>query len=60
MQIHWDAIPKEFDPQFKKVPAFQSTTYGVRYDYDSVVSGGARVIRFARAHAAAFRCTTAR
>ncbi|KAI1731528.1 astacin (Peptidase family m12A) domain-containing protein [Ditylenchus destructor] len=37
IKIHYENIPPAYYAQFKKVPEFQSTTYGVKYDYSSVM-----------------------
>ncbi|KAI1718013.1 astacin (Peptidase family m12A) domain-containing protein [Ditylenchus destructor] len=37
IKIHYENIPPAYYAQFKKVPEFQSTTYGVKYDYYSVM-----------------------
>ncbi|KAL7080531.1 hypothetical protein ACQ4LE_000483, partial [Meloidogyne hapla] len=37
IKVHWENIGSAYLTQFEKVPETDSTTYGVRYDYQSVM-----------------------
>uniref|UniRef100_A0A915EJJ3 Metalloendopeptidase n=1 Tax=Ditylenchus dipsaci TaxID=166011 RepID=A0A915EJJ3_9BILA len=37
IKVHYENIPNAYYPQFKKVPPVQAVTYGVQYDYTSVM-----------------------